>query len=450
MATWHISADLFRRFLARSVGKEDSKRILRHLIRGCAECGELAARIVEEAGYWFPKRDAGFTAEECEAAFTSALRFGNEKQRRAAVERVRGWGQWSSIEPLLPEERLAQVIRDRQFHHWGFHEALLDASRWYSRNDPLEAVNIVRLAVSQAEILDAAAVGGARAAADLRARGFAILGNALRLAADLAGARQAIDEAWRLHGEGTGDLLQKAQLTGFDASLIRAMGEFETAEAALEEALEIYQAAGDHHMQGRTLLKMGNAIGYANPARGIEHICRALALINTAKEPRLELCAQHDLAWFMTDAGRPEQALAILDRARPLYKQFPDPWTQLRLHWLEGRIARGLGHLEEASSTLGQLWERFQAHDLKQELVILSIDLAEIHVARGEFAAGARLAADIYPIMVQRGLHRPALAAWLVFQQALERGQAARLCARLRLYYRRHWLVGAEFPSEKP
>ncbi|HEX5718631.1 MAG TPA: hypothetical protein VF179_20895, partial [Thermoanaerobaculia bacterium] len=94
------------------------------------------------------------------------------------------------------------------------------------------------------------------------------------------------------------------------------------AEAALEEALEIYRAAGDAHRQGRTLLKMGNAIGYLHPERGLDHIRKGLALIDRTAEPRLELCAEHDLAAFLNDSGQPKEALAVLDRSRPLYQQF--------------------------------------------------------------------------------------------------------------------------------
>ena len=128
---------------------------------------------------------------------------------------------------------------------------------------------------------------------------------------------------------------------------------------------------------------------------------------------RLDLCAQHDLACFLNDCGRPEEALAVLDRARPLYKQFPDNWTQLRLHWLEGRIARNLGELTEAGDIYKQLWEEFQARDLHHELVLLSIDLAELLVFKGESDRAADLVEQCYPILKTWGLHSYALAAWL-------------------------------------
>jgi tetratricopeptide (TPR) repeat protein len=448
MAEWHMSADLFRRFLDGKTARAETRRLIRHLVRGCDECTGLASRIVSESGYWFPKRGFGVSEENYEQAFDAAFAFATEEERRVAVERLRGWGQWASIESLLPEERTVLVVADPEFHHWGFYHALLDASRWYSRSDAREAVNIVELALAISELLSAAQVGGEDAATDLRAKGYAILGNARRLASDFDGARQAINEAWRLNEEGTGDPLERAVIISFDASYIRMMGEFETAEAALEEALRIYTVAGDSHMQGRILIQMGDAIGYADPERAIGHLRRALELVNAAREPRLELCAQHDLAHFLSDAGRPEEALALLDRARPLYKQFPDDWTQLRLHWLEGRIARALGHLDEAAHIFRQVWDEFRERDLHYELVMTSIDLAETYVAQGSHATAARLAADVYAIMGAWGVHRYALTAWLMLENAVELHQAGDFFAKIRLYFRRSWHKPAEFTGE--
>jgi tetratricopeptide (TPR) repeat protein len=444
MAEWHMSADLFRRFLNRTAPARETKRLIRHLLHGCEACQTLASRIIAESGYWFPKR--GFASQAAyEDAFESALRFADAAERRAAVSRLRGWGQWAALESLLPEERLALVMAERKFHHWGFFHALLDAGRWYAFSDPREAVLIAELAITVCELLDAAMAGGEEAAADLQARAHAFLGNARRLASDLPGAREAINEAWCLHAEGTGDPLEKAHLLSLDASYIRTIGEFETAETTLEEALRIYTTAGDLHLQGRTLLKMGDAIGYVNPERGIAHIRRALALINTSRESRLEICGQHDLARLLTDAGRPDEALAIVNRARPLYKQFPDSWLQLRLHWLEGKIARGLGHLEEAEHIFRQLFAEFRERELHEELVFVALDLAETYVAEGQYASAARLVREVYPALCQWNLHRNALAAWLMLQNALELQEVDDMLGRIRLYLLRHWNRPAEF-----
>jgi ATP/maltotriose-dependent transcriptional regulator MalT len=131
----------------------------------------------------------------------------------------------------------------------------------------------------------------------------------------------------------------------------------------------------------------------------------------------------------------------------PLYRQFPDKWTQLRLHWLEGRIAYRLGEYPQAESIFAQIWEEFRARDLHHELVLVSIDLAQVLAAKGELARAAQqLATECFSIMRNWGLHKDALSAWLVFQDALAQGTAAReVFERLEAYYRRHWFMPAKF-----
>jgi len=435
MADGHVESELLDRFLRAETTRDEARRLVRHLLSGCSQCLESARKASSEAG-------AVREPDVYKEVFQRALTFATTQEQRLAVEKLRGWGQWAALEPLNPQVRFATVESDARYQNWGLYVRLLEASRWYMRSEPAEAVDIVRLAIVVAEHLDPEVVGQKRVA-DLRATACAALGNMKRLASDFEGSRRAFNEAWRISEEGTGEPVEAAYILSLESAYMRDMGEFETAEAALEEALVLYGRVGDKHQQGRTLLKMGDAIGYVNPERALSHIQRGLTLIDSGKEPRLDLCAQHDLALFLNDSGRPEEALAVLDRARPLYKQFPDDWTQLRLHWLEGRIARNLGELAEAEDIYKQLWEEFQARNLHHELVLLSIDLAELLVFKGEPKRAADLVEQCYPVMKSWGLHSYALAAWLVFRDALTHRRLDSVFSRLREYFHRHWVKPA-------
>ncbi len=442
MAEWHVPQELLERFLRAEASREESQAVVRHLLSECPRCSETAHQAISGIGLGSTRRIGWETAYE--EVFQRALAFATREEQRLAVERLRGWAQWASLEPLTPQARFAVVEADESFHTWGLYERLLDASRWYMRKEPAEAVDIVRLAITVAERIDPAAVSE-KLGVDFLANAWAALGNVKRIASDFAGARSAFKEAWRFVAEGTGDPLVKAHVIGLEASYIKDIGEFETAESSLEEALAIYRKAGDLYRQGRILLKMGDVIGYANPERGISHLREALALIDT-RDPRLELCARHDLAWFLNESSRAEEALAILDRARPLYKDFQDSFTQLRLHWLEGKIAANLGDLAGAESILGQLWEELRVRDLNQEVVLVSIDLAKVLTWQGNFSLAAELAGQCFSIMKGWGLHRDALAAWLVLQETLAQGRGlGDIFQRIEIYYRRHWVRPASF-----
>ncbi len=403
----------------------------------------MVYRITAEMGFW-PEGGPPSWEDAYEKIFTRALAFANEEELHLALENLRGWAKWAALEPMTPQRRLLTVESDSSYHTWGVYERLLEAGRGYLRSEPVEAADVIHLAIKVAEKLGPAEIGE-KLAADLQAAAWAALGNAKRLASDLEGSRRAFHEAWRLLKEGTGDPAEEANLISLEASYLNDLGEFETAEASLAKALEIYRRLGDPHLQGRTLLKMGDTIGHVNPERGLAHIRKALVLIDPAREARLRLCAEHDLAWYLNDLGQPEDALAALNRARPLYRQFPDRRTQLRLHWLEGRIAFRLGDYTEAETIFAQLWDDFRARDLQHDLVLLSIDLAEVLVSKGEHARAEDLIAQCQPILASWGLHRYALAAWLMLQQAIGERQAGAIFGQIREYYRRYWVRPAPF-----
>ena len=445
MAEWHIPEELLVRFLRVEASNEEAREVFRHLLSGCPHCSGMAYRVTSGSGTASERVGKAAWELAYEEVFTRALGWGSEEEARLAMEKLRGWGQWAELAPMSPQSRFGMVESDPRFHTFGLYERLLEAARWYSRIEPREAVDVVRLAILVSERLDVGALGEKRVA-DLQAAAWAALGNARRIADDFEGARQAFNEAWRILESGTGDPIQEARLVSFEASYMKDIGEFELAESSLEEALALYQRVGDTHGQGRILLQMGDAIGYVHPERGIGHIQKALALLDPVREPRLQMYAQHDLALFLTEDGRAEEALAVLERARPLFEQFWDDLTELRLHWVEGKIAARLGDYAEAESIFAQLWDEFRARNLNQEVVLVTVELAQVLVRKGEVARAAQLAAESYSILRSWGLHSDALAAWVVFQEALSHGKVVGdLFERIGGYYRRHWFSPGGF-----
>lgn len=444
----HIPAGLMRRFLSSEASRDEAQRVMAHLIHGCRECTGLAHQLISDGvGGWHPTPGEAATDERLSEMFRRVFQAGTVELRRMAVEKLQGWAQWAVLDPLRPEERMVRVLENPSLHTWGLHQRLIEASRWHGRNDPPEAVDIMRLALVVAERIEPRKVGGERAHRDLLAETHALLADAQRLASDFDAARHSFSDAWREQEEGTGDPYTQAYIVRLESSWMIDMGELETAEVALEEAAQLYREVGDRTQEGRTMLKMGIAIGFADPEKGIRHIRRALPLIDREQEPRIQLCAQHDLAWFLAEAGESREALEVLEQARRLYRQFPDEYTQLRLHWLEGKVTRSIGRWDEAASIYRQLLDEMRALDLRHEIVLVTLDLAEALVEGRQFEEAARLAREAYPIMAAWGLHRWALAAWLFLRNALELRQVDGLMVRLRLYYRRYWNREVEFTA---
>jgi len=223
------------------------------------------------------------------------------------------------------------------------------------------------------------------------------------------------------------------------------MGEFETAEAVLDEAAALCREVGNREQEARTLLRKGVAIGLTDAERGVLQIRHALPLIDAQEQPRTYLCGQHDLAWFLAEAGQSSEALEILEGTRRLFRQFPDEYAQIRLHWLEGKIARSMGRLDEAASIFRQLLDELNARTLKHEIVLATLDLAEAMAEGRKYDEAAHLVRGLYPLMATWGLHRWALAAWLLLENALRLRELDGIFLRIRAYYRRYWNREGEF-----
>jgi hypothetical protein len=153
----HVPEELFRKFLALKPSKKENRRIVGHLFTGCQPCLDLAARVASEAGLF--STGPASRADVYEEIFDRALEFASREEWRLAVEKLHGWAQWAFLEALRPDERTLWVQSDPAFQTWGLYQRLLEASRWYPRQDPAEAVDIGHLAIQVAERLDPSGMG---------------------------------------------------------------------------------------------------------------------------------------------------------------------------------------------------------------------------------------------------------------------------------------------------
>jgi tetratricopeptide (TPR) repeat protein len=444
MADEHVSREAMERFLRAELSGKDTKEIVRHLLARCPDCLTIAREVSEAEGFSYQDGEfepawLGTEPDRYSEVFLKLLGSGGEAEERLAREKLRAIGLWSELKGLRQEVRLAKLRSEARFQTWGLYERLLEACREAGFRDPAAAVDVAHLALAVVESLDPAEYGAGRVA-DFRATALGALGNAKRLAADFEGAETAFGEARSALEGGTGDLLEQARLLSLEASLRKDLGEFERAVQLLDDAILLYKGLNDTHLWGRSRLQQADAIGYTDAERGLELAQEGLALIDPQREPLLELCGRHTLAMCLVATGRPREALAMVEISRPLYAQFGTTTIRLRLHWLEGGIARSLGDLAEAEATFARLWREMRERELFQEAALVALELAEVQVARGKAAEARRLVREVHPLLKQWGLHAEGLAVWLLLRQALARETfRTEAFARTAEYLRRAW-----------
>ena len=161
------------------------------------------------------------------------------------------------------------------------------------------------------------------------------------------------------------------------------------------------------------------------PEDGIPLLKQALELIDAEQEPRLLLCARHNLIDYLASAGRFLDAQSLYRETRPLYRDFPDAWAQNRRKWVRGKIARGLGQSRLAESLFLAARDGFVGEGLPYDTALVSLELASLYAEQGRTQDLKKLAREMLPIFSSLQIHREALAALTFLRQAIEAEKAS-------------------------
>jgi len=399
--------------LLRAAGS-DHQALIRHLLR-CEPCRERLHRLALAGDAHAEIPGAPDYGQAFDAASRSvrsqALALAGERRAAAVL-----FAELAAAPPGSQED----LLRAERFQTWGFFELLVDRAEETSLEDPARAQELASLALHVSASLSPRHYRR-ELVEDLRTRAWAHLGNARRLVSDLAGAAEAFGAAGEHLRRGTGDPIERAILLDREASLERDLRRFGEARGSLERAVRIFLRNGENHRAGRSLVNLSLVHSYAGETeQSIETLSRALELIDPEQDPRTLLCARHNLAGYLAEAGRYEDALDLYRQALPLYGDFPDAWTENRRQWLLGRIERGLGRPGAGEQFLRAARDGFLAEGIPYDTALVSLDLALLYAEQGRTAELKELAAGMVPIFASRHIHREALAALGFLQQAIE------------------------------
>jgi tetratricopeptide (TPR) repeat protein len=377
----------------------EPEELLEHLI-ACTRCqrrlntllhpqpNSLVARALS-------RNRSGMETEDYDPVLDRASRSLLGIQTTYDRERMEALGLFTELTAQPAERRTLLIRNSSRFHTWGLCQLLLRRSREQNFFDASLGESLALLALDILDGLDSSRYG-AESIEDLRARAWAYVANSRRVKADLLGADQAFALAFAALGRGSREPMERAVIMDLRASLLRAQRRFGEALRLLHRAIVIFRQIGERHRAGRALLSMSTVHHVAGePEKAIPVLHQALDLIDPIREPRLLLVAWHNLIDDLAETGQFMEAQKLLVKARPLYHQFPQPWSQNPRKWVKGKIARGLGQLENAEALLLKARDGFLAEGA-------AYDLAQ--AARRGDAAHLLVASD-----PPRGAGRPGL-----------------------------------------
>jgi len=330
----------------------------------------------------------------------------------------------ADLEGLSPTQQNLLIRNSERYQSWAIAEELLSLCRSTWTENPRKAEHYAMVATEISDSLEASGYRG-RILSDLKAEAWSYVANCRRIQTDFSGAGKAFDRAFSYLVEGTGDPLERAQFDDLRASLLREERRFSEAARLLHAAVSVYREAGSERLEARSLLTLAKVLGDSGQTEaGLRTVRRSIELLEHQDEPWLSLTAHMQLAGFLDDSGRAEEAHAVVPELRRLVHRAGNRLDRLRVLWLEGQIQRSLGHFELAEEALKQVRSGFVEAEIGYEVALASLDLAALYLETGRTAEVKELAAEMLPQFAARQIHREALAAIALFEQAARKERA--------------------------
>ena len=258
---------------------------------------------------------------------------------------------------------------------------------------------------------------------DALARARAYQANALRARSRLREADERMASARSLvRHENVTDILVYAEVDSNEGVLRKDQHRFQEAEELLTRSVTLFELAGETIEAARSLVVLG-LMYYEQQemAKAIETTETALSVLSPESEPRLYLCARFNLAKFFVESGRYGEGDALLQADAALYQQLANPWTVRRQLWLKSRIALAAGLLAEAERSFLDVRAGFMSEGIGYDAALVSLDLALLYLRQNRTAAVKELAEEMREIFAAGDVHREAMAALVLFQEAARR-----------------------------
>ncbi len=368
---------------------------------------------------------SGSSYPEYSLAFDRVTEQLRQHEAVVAAERHAAEGRLAELLAMPAGRRRLLAANSERFRSLSLCQALIRESHRQGFEDRTESLVLAEIAVEIAQRLDSS-LYGVSCVEDLRGRCWGQLGNARRINSDLRGAEEAFRIA-EVHIEaGTGDSLELGRLLDLVATLRKVQNRVGESKRLQRAAIDLYREIGDCHLTGRGWIKMAalhNLEGEAE--RALSCLGQGLALIDAQSEPVLAAAAAQELTVALLEAGRCDEALDAMHRARMLLNRLENQQvSRVRFRCLEGHIEERLGRLDRAEAALRVARQGFLRLGLSAEVAAVSMDLARIYLRQGRTADLKQLVAEMVPIFESRDLHDAAMAALLLFRQAVETERA--------------------------
>ena len=270
--------------------------------------------------------------------------------------------------------------------------------------------------------------------------------NVLRVSGELKAADAAFERAkqlWR-SGSDPNEVLDPGRVLDLEASLRRAQRRVDEALALLDEAAVVGRCPERALINKGFTLEVLGEYGLA-----VDTLHRAVPMIDRSSDQRLIYMLRFNLAVNFCHLSRFSEATELLEQVRKLALELGDQNELIRVTWLAGRIAAGQGRPREAWMLLEEARREFSFRGMSYDVALALLEEAALLLGEGRAAEVKVLARELTTVFESKGVHREALAALRLFQEAAEREEATADLARriLRYLFRARYDQSLRFES---
>ena len=170
------------------------------------------------------------------------------------------------------------------------------------------------------------------------------------------------------------------------------------------------------------LLNMAGALqDQGKHEEALRALAQAAEAIDADRQPRLGHCVLFNRASNLLLLGRAEEAAPLVPEVRRLADQLGNSIDGIRTTWLEANCEAGLGRRDAALTKLEEVRQAFAATPLPFDYALATLDATLLYREEGRFSEIKTLAAEMLKIFTAQKVHREAIAAVILFQEAAEK-----------------------------
>lgn len=331
-----------------------------------------------------------------------------------------------------PAGRRSLLVRNsRRYQTIGIASQLLEEARVTWDEDVWSALEMTELALVVLRRLSRLR-GDIAQLNDLLCRAFVFRGNCRRIVSQLRLAERDFERARIYVQQGKGYPQNFAFVDEYESSLRRAQCRFDVGGKLARRARKIYKGLGD--VKGEARLIIVEAMNQRSSGDQAS-ACRNLRYLLAAFQPheigwQYILMAKHNLATYLTELGRAEEAQRLLPELYRLYEVHGQRFQIVRLCWVEAMILEQAGDIDAAAERYEEVRDFFVEQGIGYDAALVCLDLSALYLTHGRHREAKELAAGLVPLLEAHEIHREASAALALFCQAVQCEKATAALAK--------------------